>query len=137
MAYGAILFEGLKGSYRGATSGGCWRRSRKSQGSTVKDNFPAVIKELELLNKKITTRLNTLSAERQSPLRVSDDEAGEDSRPSPGVNGGLLDTLGTAGNLTTDAHLAAQAIEYRAEIASTDNDFARFKGLRWFNPIKV
>jgi uncharacterized protein len=48
---------------------------------------------------------------------------------------GLLETLGSAGNLTTDAHLAALAIEYRAEVASTDADFARFPGLRWFNPI--
>jgi hypothetical protein len=46
----------------------------------------------------------------------------------------LLEDLGTAGNLTTDAHLAALAIEYQAEIASTDTDFARFDGLRWFNP---
>lgn len=49
----------------------------------------------------------------------------------------LLEDLGTAGNLTTDAHLAALAMEYQAEIASTDTDFARFKGLRWFNPLKV
>jgi len=46
----------------------------------------------------------------------------------------FLEGIGTAGNLTTDAHLAALAIEYQAEIASTDNDFARFPGLRWFNP---
>jgi len=50
---------------------------------------------------------------------------------------GLLQDLGTAGNLTTDAHLAALAIEYQAEIASTDSDFARFPGLRWFNPLEV
>jgi len=48
----------------------------------------------------------------------------------------LLNHLGTAGNLTTDAHLAALAIEYQAEIASTDNDFARFPRLRWFNPLR-
>ncbi len=48
---------------------------------------------------------------------------------------GLLQGAGTAGNLTTDAHLAALAIEYRAEIATTDADFARFPGLRWSNPI--
>jgi len=48
---------------------------------------------------------------------------------------GLLEELGTAGNLTTDAHLAALAIEYRAELASTDADFARFPRLRWFNPL--
>ena len=47
---------------------------------------------------------------------------------------GLLEKLGTAGNLTTDAHLAALAIEFQAELASTDTDFARFPGLRWFNP---
>jgi predicted nucleic acid-binding protein len=48
---------------------------------------------------------------------------------------GLLETLGMAANLTTDAHLAALAIEYQAELASTDSDFARFHGLRWFNPV--
>ena len=48
---------------------------------------------------------------------------------------GLLEGLGTAGNLTTDAHLAALALEYRAEVATSDTDFARFPGLRWFNPL--
>jgi uncharacterized protein len=49
----------------------------------------------------------------------------------------ILNQLGTAGNLTTDAHLAALAIEYHAELVSTDADFARFPGLRWFNPLQV
>jgi toxin-antitoxin system PIN domain toxin len=48
---------------------------------------------------------------------------------------GLLGTLGTAGNLTTDAHLAALAIEHQAELHSTDADFRRFRGLRWINPL--
>jgi len=47
----------------------------------------------------------------------------------------LLEQLGTGGNLTSDAHLAALAIEFQAEIATTDADFARFPGVRWFNPI--
>jgi uncharacterized protein len=47
----------------------------------------------------------------------------------------LLRRLGTAGNLTTDAHLAALAIEHQAELHSTDADFARFSGLRWVNPL--
>lgn len=47
----------------------------------------------------------------------------------------LIETLGTAGNLTTDAHLAALAIEYQAELHSTDADFSRFSGLRWRNPL--
>jgi toxin-antitoxin system PIN domain toxin len=47
----------------------------------------------------------------------------------------LLMPLGTAGNLTTDAHLAALAIEHGAELCSADNDFSRFEGVRWFNPL--
>lgn len=51
----------------------------------------------------------------------------------------LLETLaaeaGTAGALTTDLHLAALAIEYRAELHSNDKDFARFSGLRWVDPL--
>lgn len=42
--------------------------------------------------------------------------------------------LGTAGNLTTDAHLATLAIERGYVLHSTDADFARFPGLRWVNP---
>ena len=48
---------------------------------------------------------------------------------------GLLTQSGTAGNLTTDAHLAALAIEHGAELCSTDGDFARFRHLRWMNPL--
>lgn len=48
---------------------------------------------------------------------------------------GLVEAVGTAGNLTTDAHLAALAIEHQAELQSTDVDFARFPGLRWMNPL--
>jgi toxin-antitoxin system PIN domain toxin len=48
---------------------------------------------------------------------------------------GYLEALGTAANLTTDAHLAALAVEYQAELHTTDADFARFPGLRWTNPL--
>ena len=48
---------------------------------------------------------------------------------------GLLESIGAAGNLTTDAHLAALAIEHQAELHSTDADFGRFSGLKWVNPI--
>jgi hypothetical protein len=46
----------------------------------------------------------------------------------------LLKAAGTGGNLTTDAHIAALAIEYDAEVASTDRDFGRFAGVKWFVP---
>ena len=50
----------------------------------------------------------------------------------------LTDIMGAArasGRLTTDAHLAALAIETQSELHSNDVDFARFRGLRWKNPI--
>jgi toxin-antitoxin system PIN domain toxin len=48
----------------------------------------------------------------------------------------LLRGLGAAGNLTTDAQLAALAIEHQAELHSNDADFARFPQLRWVNPLR-
>lgn len=47
-----------------------------------------------------------------------------------------LERIGTAGNLTTDAHLATLAIERGYILYSTDADFARFPGLRWVNPCR-
>ena len=47
----------------------------------------------------------------------------------------LLEPVGAAGNLTTDAHLAALALEHEAELCSADADFSRFPGLRWTNPL--
>lgn len=47
----------------------------------------------------------------------------------------LLRQVGAAGNLTSDAHLAALAIEGGLELASTDNDFRRFSGIRLVNPL--
>ncbi len=48
----------------------------------------------------------------------------------------MLAPLGTAGNLTSDAHLAALAIEHGATLCSCDNDFSRFPGLRWEDPLR-
>ena len=49
----------------------------------------------------------------------------------------LLGETGTAGNLTTDAHLAAVALEYGATLATTDRDFSRYRRLKTLNPIDV
>ena len=43
----------------------------------------------------------------------------------------LLLAVGTAGNLTNDAHLAALAIEHDAEIGTFNRDFKRFSGLKF------
>ena len=46
-----------------------------------------------------------------------------------------LEAAGVGGNLVTDAHIAALAIEYQAEVHSNDTDLSRFPGLRWRNPL--
>lgn len=47
----------------------------------------------------------------------------------------LVTGVGTAGNLTTDAHLAALTIEHGCQLCSTDADFGRFPQLDWINPL--
>jgi uncharacterized protein len=47
---------------------------------------------------------------------------------------GFLTAAGTAGNLTTDAHLAALSMEYGAVICSYDADFSRFPGVTVVDP---
>ena len=46
-----------------------------------------------------------------------------------------LRAAGAGGNLTTDAQIAAVAKRCRAQVHTADTDFARFKGVRWTNPI--
>lgn len=60
--------------------------------------------------------------------------------PVPGphhqaILGELLRNLGGGSNLISDAHLAALAIEHGLKLCSCDGDFARFRGLRWENPL--
>ncbi len=59
--------------------------------------------------------------------------------PTPrhlGLVAGLLAETGAGGNLVSDAHLAALALEYRATLCSTDADFGRFRGLERQNPLE-
>lgn len=59
--------------------------------------------------------------------------------PTPGgrhrdILGRLLVDADLRGNLVTDAHLAALAIEHGTSISSFDSDFARFRDVHWINP---
>ena len=47
----------------------------------------------------------------------------------------LLRSTGTAGNLTSDAHIAALALEHGYSVFSADNDFKRFPGITHVNPL--
>lgn len=59
-------------------------------------------------------------------------------QPGP-RHGEILERLAikhqVAGPLLTEAVLAAIAMEHGAALASVDQDFARFKELRWINPL--
>ncbi|HUX11709.1 MAG TPA: TA system VapC family ribonuclease toxin [Spirochaetia bacterium] len=46
----------------------------------------------------------------------------------------LLAVTGTGGNLVTNAHIAAFALEYNAKIATRDTDFSRFPGITVVRP---
>jgi toxin-antitoxin system PIN domain toxin len=47
----------------------------------------------------------------------------------------LFTQSGATGKLTTDIHLAALAMEHKAQLASNDADFSRFPDLNWINPL--
>jgi uncharacterized protein len=47
----------------------------------------------------------------------------------------LLESAGTAGNLTTDAQIASIALRLDAEVHTADLDFGRFAGVRFSNPL--
>ncbi|MCC5841522.1 MAG: hypothetical protein JJT96_15515 [Opitutales bacterium] len=47
----------------------------------------------------------------------------------------LLEVAGTAGNLTTDAQIAAVALRLDGEVHTADFDFGRFAGVRFSNPL--
>lgn len=49
----------------------------------------------------------------------------------------LLLQTGMAANLTTDAHIAALALEQGYSVYSADNDFRRFPGLKHINPLSA
>jgi hypothetical protein len=60
--------------------------------------------------------------------------------PAPGrgyrdLFGRLVRDLDLRGNLVGDAALAALALEHGLAVVSADSDFARFRDVRWLNPI--
>jgi uncharacterized protein len=58
----------------------------------------------------------------------------EPTQRHQGIMTDLLPSV-TRAELIPDAHLAALAIEYGLVLCSTDNDFDRFAGLNWMNPL--
>jgi len=88
-------------------------------------------------------RIVTQSRIVQSPLSIAQAQAWLDVmlrapnwvQPAPAADHlqnvfDLLSRVGSAGNLVSDAHLAALAIEHGAHLVSFDRDFQRFPGLQ-------
>lgn len=61
--------------------------------------------------------------------------------PEPGpkhsqILGDLIRTYDVGGNLIPDTMLAALALEHGLTLCSSDTDFARFRELRWEDPLR-
>lgn len=93
-------------------------------------------------------RLTTRSAIMSPPLSLSDALERVDewlaqpcatvvhpTRRHPTVLRELLTAVGVGGNRVSDAHLAALAVEHGATLCSRDQDFRRFPGLTWLDPV--
>ena len=93
-------------------------------------------------------RISTHPRASQSPLTPDEARSHVDDwllaeatwTPVPGPRHGeiLLDLVGRyqlRGNLVSDAHLAALALEHGLTMVSADSDFARFTELSWVNPL--
>lgn len=115
-----------------------WLDGELSGGSTVGFSWTALLAFL---------RLSTKTGLFPNPLPASDalDRVGEWlAQPTSvlleptsqhlQVLRGLLERAGTGGNLTTDAHLAALALEHRGTVVTYDGDFGRFPGVLWRRP---
>jgi toxin-antitoxin system PIN domain toxin len=59
----------------------------------------------------------------------------EPTRAHADVLGILMRRYELRGNIVSDAHLAALAIEHGLTLCSADTDFARFTELRWIDPV--
>jgi toxin-antitoxin system PIN domain toxin len=117
-----------------------WLETTLSGRETVAFSWNVILAFVRLTTRPGLFR-NALSPERAFDLVAAwlDQPSATVVNPGPrhlAILRGLLTSLGTGGNLTSDAHLAALAIEQNAELCSCDADFARFAGLNWRNPLR-
>jgi toxin-antitoxin system PIN domain toxin len=117
-----------------------WLETTLSGQETVAFSWNVILAFVRLTTRPGLFR-NPLSPERAFDLVAAwlDQPSATVVNPGPrhlAILRDLLTALGTGGNLSSDAHLAALAIEQNAELCSCDGDFARFAGLRWRNPLK-
>lgn len=95
---------------------------------------------------RVTTRVGILGKPLRAEQAVGYIEAWLDQPFVEAVSAGanhwpilrnLVRLSGTGGNLTTDAHIAAMALERGAAVYSADHDFSRFPGIDHVNPLAM
>jgi len=85
---------------------------------------------------RATTRSRSSDEPRAELARSTVRTVGPSHRAPLEVLQALLKEGQALGNLVTDAHLAALAVQHGCTLMSTDGDFARFPKLKWSNPLK-
>jgi toxin-antitoxin system PIN domain toxin len=116
-----------------------WLDARLNGAEIVGLPWPSFVAFMRVVcDRRIFRQASTLT---QAWQQVSDWLAQENAWvPTPTerhaeVLDALLAAPGMRSDLVHDAHLAALAIEHGLELCSCDGDFARFRDLRWRNPI--
>lgn len=112
-----------------------WFETQYSEGQTVGYAWVVILGFIRLTTKRgiMNNPLDTPTCLAMLDILLNHPSA-QIIHPSErhlGILGRLLLGAGTAGNLSTDAHLAALAIEHSAELVTFDRDFERFSGLRF------
>jgi toxin-antitoxin system PIN domain toxin len=110
-----------------------WLDDALSGGATVGFSWIALLAFLRLVTKEglfpqplsTDAALDTIEAWLASPAAL----VIEPTARHPALLRHLLTTAGTGGNLVSDAHLAALAVEHRGQVVSYDHDFDRFPGV--------
>jgi hypothetical protein len=116
-----------------------WLDARLNQTARVGMPWPSLLAFVRLVsNPRVFERPSTVSAawhQVEEWLECDSTWIPAPTDRHSQVLGSLIEGTPMRSNLVPDAHLAALAIEHGLELCSTDGDFARFKGLRWSNPL--
>lgn len=115
-----------------------WLQSALSGGDVVGFAWVVLLAFLRLSTKPnlMDSPLTIDEAAAQVELWLSSPNA-VPLEPGPGHVGRMVDMLeglGAAGNLISDASIAALALENRGSVVTFDNDFSRFPGVSWHRP---
>jgi hypothetical protein len=126
-------------SFQQHESARSWLDSELNGNSPVGLPWPSLLAFLRIVtNPRVFQKPETMSDAGKQVEEWLDCELAwiaETTERHRAVLGSLLAGSGMQANLVPDAHLASLAIEHGLILCSTDGDFARFRNLRWQNPL--